>query len=175
LDALRNTYHELFEEHGVDIVLQANVHNYERTYPLEFSEQYSDETPDVPIETSLEQHTYDDPEGQIFVTVGTGGKSIHEFQSKYPYIVTQFEDFGFLDIAITDGGKRLTGTFYENDNGGAIQDQFTVTKEGADVDEEEEDEEEEEEEDDDLGAVLGEDVLSSRVQDALARVLERVR
>jgi hypothetical protein len=52
-----------------------------------------------------------------------------------PYIVTQFEGYGFLDIRITttttnDGGeKRLVGTYYDND-GGEIQDQFTVIKEG---------------------------------------------
>jgi hypothetical protein len=133
-DVLRNTYHEMFEERGVDLVLQADVHSYERSYPIEYSEEYSDENPDVPIETSLDEDTYVDPEGQIFATVGTGGQSIFEFKEKRPYIVTQFEDYGFLDIRITNdggvgGGKRLVGTFYDNDGGG-IQDQFMVIKGG---------------------------------------------
>jgi hypothetical protein len=133
-DALRNTYHKIFEENDVDLVLQANVHNYERSYPIEYSEEYSDENPDVPIETSLDEDTYVDPEGQIFATVGTGGQSIFEFKEKRPYIVTQFEDYGFLDIRITNdggvgGGKRLVGTFYDND-GGVIRDQFMVIKGG---------------------------------------------
>jgi hypothetical protein len=133
-NVLRNTYHEMFERYGVDLVLQANIHNYERSYPIEYSEEYSDENPDVPIETSLDEDTYVDPEGQIFATVGTGGKSIFDLKGKRPYIVTQFQDYGFLDIRITNdggvgGGKRLVGTFYDND-GGVIRDQFMVIKGG---------------------------------------------
>jgi hypothetical protein len=134
LDDLRNTYHEMFEEHDVDLVLQGHNHNYERSYPIEYSEEYSDENPDVPIATDTDPDTYVDPEGQIFATVGTGGHSIHDFEEKRPYIVTQFEDYGFLDIRIIEdggvgGGKRLVGTFYDNDDG-SIQDQFTVIKGG---------------------------------------------
>src|SRR5215218_4420660 len=129
---LRNTYHELFEEHGVDLVLSGDVHNYERSVPIVFNDDESDS----PIQTSTNGSTYVDPEGQIFVTVGTGGQSIHPFDEKNPYIVTQFEGYGFLDIRITtttnDGGeKRLVGTFYDND-GGEIQDQFTVIKQAGD-------------------------------------------
>jgi hypothetical protein len=128
-DALRNTYHELFEENDVDLVLSGDIHNYERTHPIVFNDDESDS----PIPTSTNGETYVDPEGQIFVIVGTGGQSIHPFDGKNPYIVTQFEGYGFLDIRITttttnDGGeKRLVGTYYDND-GGEIQDQFTVIK-----------------------------------------------
>src|ERR671924_1713536 len=126
-DALRNTYHELFEENDVDLVLSGDVHNYERTLPIVFNDDESDS----PIPTSTNGKTYVDPAGQIFVIVGTGGQSIHKFNGKNPYVVTQFEGYGFLDIRITttdDGGeKRLVGTFYDND-GGEIQDQFTVIK-----------------------------------------------
>jgi hypothetical protein len=125
-DALRNIYHELFEENDVDLVLSGDIHNYERSVPILFNDDESDS----PIPTSTNGSTYVDPEGQIFVIVGTGGQSIHSFDGKNPYIVTQFEGYGFLDIRITtdDGGeKRLVGTFYDND-GGQIQDQFTVIK-----------------------------------------------
>jgi Calcineurin-like phosphoesterase len=128
-DALRNTYHELFEENDVDLVLSGDIHNYERSVPIVFNDDESNS----PIPTSTNGSTYVDPEGQIFATVGTGGQSIHPFHGKNPYIVTQFEGYGFLDIRITtnDGGeeKRLVGTFYDND-GGEIQDQFTVIKQG---------------------------------------------
>jgi hypothetical protein len=128
---LRNTYHELFEEHGVDLVLSGDVHNYERTLPILFNDDESDS----PTPTSTNRETYVDPEGQVFVIVGTGGQSIHKFNGKNPYIVTQFEGYGFLDISITTttndgsvgGEKRLVGTFYDND-GGQIQDQFTLIK-----------------------------------------------
>src|SRR5215211_5765585 len=129
-DALRNTYHELFEENDVDLVLSGDIHNFERSVPIVFNDDESDS----PIQTSTNEDTYVNPEGQIFVTVGTGGQSIHPFDGKNPYIVTQFEGYGFLDIRITEdggvgGGKRLVGTFYDNDDG-SIQDQFTVIKGG---------------------------------------------
>jgi Calcineurin-like phosphoesterase len=133
-DALRNTYHELFEENDVDLVLSGDVHNYERSVPIVFNDDESDSP--IPT-TSTNGSTHVDPEGQIFVIVGTGGQSIHSFDGKNPYFVTQFEGYGFLDIRITttgnDGGeKRLVGTFYANDDGGEIQDQFTVIKQAGD-------------------------------------------
>jgi hypothetical protein len=38
LDALQDTYHQLFDKYGVDIVLQAHNHNYQRTFPLSDNE-----------------------------------------------------------------------------------------------------------------------------------------
>jgi predicted phosphodiesterase len=145
------TYHEMFEENDVDLVLQGHIHNYERSVPIVFN----DDDSDSPIPTGTNGSTYVDPEGQIFATVGTGGHSIHEFRGMNPYIVTQFEGYGFLDIRITttadDGGgeKRLVGTFYDND-GGEIQDQFTVIKEEVEEDEEDLVVEDEEDEEDDV-------------------------
>ena len=117
--------------------------------------------PFIVLIVAREETNYSNPDGQIFITVGTGGQSIFEFTDRKPYVVSQFDEgFGFLDITIRDGGKRLVGTFYENDDG-SIVDQFTVIKQ-----QEEDDVVEEEEED--------EDVLS-RVRDALARVLQHAR
>jgi hypothetical protein len=141
----------MFEENDVDLVLQGHIHNYERSVPIVFN----DDDSDSPIPTGTNGSTYVDPEGQIFATVGTGGHSIHEFRGMNPHIVTQFEGYGFLDIRITttadDGGgeKRLVGTFYDND-GGEIQDQFTVIKEEVEEDEEDLVVEDEEDEEDDV-------------------------
>jgi predicted phosphodiesterase len=141
---LREAYHPLFQKYGVDLVLYGHNHLYERTYPLNFS---SDDDPDEPFITTREAINYVNPDGQIFITIGTGGQSIFEFTDRKPYIVSQFDEgYGFLDITITDGGKRLTGIFYEND--GSIEDEFTVTKEGRSLEVTELDEEEEEEDDD---------------------------
>jgi 3',5'-cyclic AMP phosphodiesterase CpdA len=129
---LREAYHPLFQKYGVDLVLYGHNHYYERTYPLNFS---SDDDSDEPFITTREATNYVNPDSQIFITIGTGGQSIFEFTDRQPYVVSQFDDgFGFLDIRITtttnDGGeKRLVGTFYDND-GGEIQDQFTVIKQG---------------------------------------------
>jgi hypothetical protein len=137
------TYHEMFEEHGVDLVLQGHIHNYERSVPIVFNDDESDS----PIPTSTNGETYVDPEGQIFATVGTGGHSIHEFQGMNPYIEVQYEGYGFLDIEIKNGGEgiseddvvqaddnsedgndasTLEATFYAND--GSIIDTFTIVK-----------------------------------------------
>jgi Calcineurin-like phosphoesterase len=134
---VRDAYHPLFQKYGVDLVLYGHNHYYERTYPLNFSsdeENDDDDDSDVPFITTREAISYVNPDGQIFITVGTGGQSIFEFTDRQPYVVSQFnEGFGFLDISITTtddgGGKRLVGTFYDND-GGEIQDQFTVIKQG---------------------------------------------
>jgi predicted phosphodiesterase len=154
---LREEYHPLFQKYGVDLVLYGHNHYYERTYPLNFSsdeenDDDDDDDSDGPLITTREATNYVNPDGQIFITIGTGGQSIFEFTDRKPYIVSQFDEgYGFLDITITDGGKRLVGIFYEND--GSIEDEFTVTKEGmslevTELDEEEHEEHDEEENDD---------------------------
>jgi predicted phosphodiesterase len=152
---LIEVYHPLFQKYGVDLVLYGHNHYYERTYPLNFSSDEEndddDDDTDEPFITTREKTNYLNPDGQIFITIGTGGQSIFEFTDRNPYVVSQFDEgYGFLDITIRDGGKRLTGIFYEND--GSIKDEFTVTKEGrslevTELDEEEEEEEEEEDDD----------------------------
>jgi hypothetical protein len=120
---LRDTYHPLFERYGVDLVLQGHNHNYERTYPIRFNSN----NPLSPIETSTNTTTYVDPKGQIFATVGTGGKDLYSFDGKKDYFVKQYEGFGILDVDITNNdGKMLTCKFYANNN--KIIDQFTITK-----------------------------------------------
>ena len=120
---LRNTYHPLFEQYGVDLVLQAHNHNYERTYPIIFNIT----SPSKPIETSTNSTTYLNPDGQIFATVGTGGRNVNSFDSKKDYIVKQYQGFGILNVDITNDGRTITGKFYTNNNG-TIIDQFTITK-----------------------------------------------
>jgi predicted phosphodiesterase len=155
---LIEAYHPLFQKYGVDLVLYGHNHYYERTYPLSFSsdeenhDDDDDHDSDEPFITTRETTNYLNPEGQIFITIGTGGQSIFEFTDREPYVVSQFDEgYGFLDITITDGGKRLVGIFYEND--GSIEDEFTVTKEGRSLEatelEEEEEEDKEEEDDND--------------------------
>jgi len=38
--ALRDVYHPLFDDYGVDLVMQAHVHNYQRTYPIIFNSEH---------------------------------------------------------------------------------------------------------------------------------------
>src|ERR687895_1262181 len=129
--SLRDTYHPLFEQYNVDLVLQAHQHNYQRTYPI----KYNSDTPINPIITDRNTDTYTNPEGQIYLTVGTGGAALHSLNgNQAPYIVTAQDDvYGFLnlDVAVNSGGTTLVGTFYSNDDGaGEMTDQFTITKSG---------------------------------------------
>jgi predicted phosphodiesterase len=118
---MRDKYHPLFDQYGVDFVLYGHNHAYERSYPL----KYNKASPSIPIITSSTKGSYNDPQGQIFATVGTSGQSIYLYDSKSWYIVTQYEGYGFLDINIA--GNKLVAKFYSN-NDGSVKDQFTITK-----------------------------------------------
>jgi Calcineurin-like phosphoesterase len=124
-----NIYHPLFEQYNVDLVLQGHQHNYQRTYPI----KYNDDSPANPIITDRNTDTYTNPEGQIYLTVGTGGASLHKLNgNKAPYTVTAQDDvYGFLNVDVTanDAETILVGTFFDNEAGsGETIDQFTVTK-----------------------------------------------
>ncbi|HYY39683.1 MAG TPA: metallophosphoesterase, partial [Nitrososphaera sp.] len=100
---LRDAYHPLFQKYGVDLVLYGHNHYYERTYPLNYysNEENDDNGSDGPFITTREETNYLNPDGQIFITVGTGGHGIFEFTDRKPYAVSQFDEgFGFLDIEI---------------------------------------------------------------------------
>jgi hypothetical protein len=122
IPSLRDALHPLFDKYNVDIVLQAHHHAYERTYPI----KYNAAAPSNPIVTVHQVSNYNDPKGEIFLTVGTAGAPLHSFGDKKSYSVTQYRGFGFLNMAFTNGGTTLKATFYAND--GSIKDQFTFTK-----------------------------------------------
>jgi hypothetical protein len=121
---LRSTYHPLFNEYEVNLVLQAHNHNYERTFPIKFNSN----SPSNPIATTTNTDTYTDPDGQIFATIGTGGVSLYAFTGKADHFVKQYGDFGILNIDITNEpqSSSLTGKFYANN--GKIIDQFIIYK-----------------------------------------------
>jgi hypothetical protein len=120
---LPETYQPLFEKYGVDLVLQGHNHHYERTYPIRFNNNNVTR----PIETSTDTTSYTDPDGQIFVTVGTGGRDLYPFTGKEDYFVKQYIGFGILNVDITNNGRTLTGKFYANSDEKII-DQFTIYK-----------------------------------------------
>lgn len=122
ISSLRNVYHPLFDKNRVDIVLQAHVHNYQRTYPLIYD---SDGTP---TRTSTNPSAYTDPAGEIFATVGTGGVSIHRLDSQSYFVAKQQAlKYGALDISMTNDGSKLTGKYYRNGES-TPYDTFTITK-----------------------------------------------
>jgi predicted phosphohydrolase len=122
-DTIRDLYHPIFDKYNVDLVLQAHSHNYQRTYPI----KYNDEDAAKPVITDKNETEYNNPNGTIFAVVGTGGADLHNFTGQAPFVVEQFQRFGFLDVNITSDGKIMKGTFYENRDG-TDKDHFTIMK-----------------------------------------------
>ena len=112
---MRNELQPIFDLYGVDLVLNGHRHAYERTYPVMFNN----------IVTDNEDCSYDDPDGQIYVTIGTGGASHSPFKLKHPWSVVQnHNDYGFLNIKLLNDGKTLYGEFVSNT--GKVMDAFQI-------------------------------------------------
>jgi hypothetical protein len=124
--SLRDNYHAMFDQYGVDLVLQGHVHNYQRTFTL----KYDSGSPSSPTITSNNANTYTEGNGAVFAIVGTGGVNFHALSSKASFTSSQQDDFfGQLDVKTTDNGNKLEGKFYRNGNN-AILDSFSITKAG---------------------------------------------
>ena len=114
-------YHPLFDKYGVDLVLAGHVHNYERSFPLKFNQA----TPSEPIVTSSMKTDYENPDGEIFAIVGTGGVNLHGLSDLAPFIASQQDSkFGMLDVHLTD--NKIDAKFVTND--GVIYDHFSISK-----------------------------------------------
>ena len=123
---LRNGFHAMFDQFGVDLVLQGHVHDYQRTYKI----KYDPVSPSSPTITSNNANTYTEGNGEIFAIVGTGGVNFHALSGKASFTSSQQDDFfGQLDIKVTNNGDTLEGKFYRNGNN-AILDSFSITKAG---------------------------------------------
>jgi Calcineurin-like phosphoesterase len=121
--SLRSTYHKLFDDNNVDVVLQGHVHNAQRTFPIKYSGG------STPTKTSSATIDYNDPQGEIFAVIGTGGINFHALSGKPSWVkFQQDDDFGILDIKITNNGYKLEGRYHTN--GGTQLDKFTITKTG---------------------------------------------
>jgi hypothetical protein len=97
------------------------VHNYQRSFPI----KYNDDKPSKPLITSSNKNNYNNPGGEIFAIVGTGGINFHGLDDKSSFIASQQAvRFGALELEITD--NVLNGKFYGND--GSLRDKFSITK-----------------------------------------------
>jgi predicted phosphodiesterase len=120
---LRNIYHAKFDQYGVDVVFNGHVHNYQRTYPI----KYDSGSPSSPIKACSNTNNYGDCQGEVFVTVGTGGVNIHGLAGKSSFVASQQDDrFGAMDLNIENNGDTLAGRYYTND--GVQRDFFKITK-----------------------------------------------
>jgi hypothetical protein len=124
-EELRNTYHPIFEKYNVDLVISSHNQYYERTYPLSYNSK-SDEDPIITSHNS-ESNYYNNPNGIIFLTAGTGGDELKDIVDKEDYYVIQNdEEYGFLNLKLENNGKIIVGEFQTN--GGDILDSFTLQK-----------------------------------------------
>src|SRR5215203_5183021 len=124
--SLRDIYHPIFDQYGVDIVLEGHTHDYQRSFPIKFNSN-SKSNPTI---TDTNRNTYNDPAGEIHAIVGTGGVNFHSLSSQKSFMVYQQSNkFGYLNIDIQNNGTNLIGKFISNE-GGAILDQFTISKSG---------------------------------------------
>jgi len=121
---LRETYPPLFEKYGVDLVITAHNHNYQRSYPLVYNIEHSRE----PIVKDVNVSHYNSPGVPIYVGVGTAGNNLYDFRGQAPYMVTQLEETGFLHVNISKTDRDvLTGSFLNIETGND-DDQFMIIK-----------------------------------------------
>ena len=89
-------YSPLFEKYGVDLVVTAHNHNYQRTYPLYSASKHSS-SPEIKDKNG---NNYNNPSAPIYVTVGTAGAELYEFDGQAPFIAAQTVQAGFLNVEI---------------------------------------------------------------------------
>jgi hypothetical protein len=125
-NAFRDIYHPLFDQYDVDLALYGHAHNYVRTFPI----KYDPSTSDSPIITSKNQNNYVNPDGQLFVQSGAGGRGFHDLSGTENYNAFQSDsEFGMLNVDVINTNRdnlQLVGKFIQND--GDVIDQFMITK-----------------------------------------------
>ncbi|HEY6658598.1 MAG TPA: metallophosphoesterase [Nitrososphaeraceae archaeon] len=111
---LRDKYEEIFDRYNVDLVIQGHNHIYSRTLPLSVNkQQISDPILEQNNANSKSNNSiFRNPNGIIYLVVGTGGDELYTITEKPYYVQNQYDKgFGFVDLKIKD--NRLDGTFYD--------------------------------------------------------------
>jgi hypothetical protein len=137
--SLRDIYHPLFDQYGVDLVLEGHAHDYQRSYPIKFNAN-SKSNPIITDPNNKNNYIFSSNpingkiHGQIHSVIGTGGINFHSLKTplKSFFVSGQSKEFGFLNIAIQNNGQTLVGKFLSNDRSTSSPlDQFTITKSGS--------------------------------------------
>lgn len=112
-DGFDREYCQIFEENGVNLVLQAHNHNYQRSSVLDCRDN--------------EFVKSEDSKGFTIATVGTGGRDRYELEDQSPMIVRQCDDrFGFLNVDIVNN-TQMKAQFIDNQNS-EVADSFVINK-----------------------------------------------
>ncbi|MGE0243914.1 MAG: metallophosphoesterase, partial [Nitrososphaeraceae archaeon] len=120
---LEKTFHKLFEENKIDLVLSGHTQYYQRSLPL----SYNKNNPIHPVVMDRNNNEYTNNDGVIFVTAGTAGDELHHIEYILPYYVIQKGKFGFLNFDLTNRGHTIIGTFHNTDDS-TILDKFVISK-----------------------------------------------
>lgn len=112
-------YPPLFAKYGVDVVIQAHVHNYQRTFPILFDNKSNP----MIVTTNT---TINEGSGVLYITTGGGGNDLYEFNSKSPYVQTQYSEYGILNVDATV--NSLTLKAYTNKDFKVPKDTFIILK-----------------------------------------------
>ena len=129
----RESYHPLFDKYNVDLALQGHHHAYERFYPITFNDN-NDNKPTVSIKDKVKgSNVFENPDGTIFLTVGTGGAESMTVSKGKPFSAAKEDGkFGILNISLEKDDKNsniLIGTFIDNKKNHKILDEFEIIKE----------------------------------------------
>ena len=112
---IRNELQPIFDSYGVDLVVSGHKHAYERTSSLMFNN----------IILGNEKCEYQKSDGQVYLTVGTGGHSHSVFDNKESWSIIQNDnDYGFFNLVLSKKQNTLYGEFISNT--GKIVDSFKI-------------------------------------------------
>jgi hypothetical protein len=123
-EILRETYPPLFEKYGVDMVITSHNHNYQRSYPL----VYNIDSSRQPIVKDVNASQYNSPGVPIYFVVGTAGNNLYDFRGQAPYMVSQFQETGFLHVNVTKTDRDVLAGGFLNIQTGNYDDQFMIVK-----------------------------------------------
>lgn len=120
LESLQQETTPLFDRYGVDLVIQAHNHHYERTYPLRYR------APNDPTIVSTDRSAYANPAAPVYVTTGGGGAGIYSFPSTpKPWSAARCECHEFLRVDVDDAGILTVAAIGLD---GSTVDRFTIAK-----------------------------------------------
>ena len=128
----RESYHPLFDKYNVDLALQGHHHAYERFYPIAFNDK-NDNKPTVSAKDKVKgSNVFQNPEGTIFLTVGTGGAESMTVSKGKPFSAAKEDGkFGILNVSLGKDEKNnniLKGIFIDNKKNHKILDEFEIIK-----------------------------------------------
>ena len=130
----REAYHPLFDKYNVDLAFQGHHHAYERMYPITFNDDNKNK-PIVSAKDNIKNsNIFHNPDGTIFLTVGTGGAESMTVTKGKPFAAAKEDGrYGIANISVEkndlDKKNILTGTFIDNKKKHKILDEFKIIKE----------------------------------------------